>query len=523
MNGSMDKSIRRSTEGQSVGILSVGEELSKAAPQKAGEIPVVENYINGEWLSSFGEETVDVVNPANREILAKCPLGTAQDVDAAVRSAKEAFKSWRQVPTIDRVQYLFNLKTILQEHAEELARLCVLEHGKTLAEARGDVGRGIQMVETACGMPTLLMGKAFEDIASGIDCYAIKRPLGVFAAITPFNFPAMVPFWFWPFAVAAGNTFVLKPSERVPLTQMRIFQLIAQSGLPKGVLNLVHGGKDAVNSLLAHPDIQGVSFVGSTPVARHVYQTACSTGKRVQALGGAKNFIVVLPDAVIDSTIRTVLESVIGCAGERCLAGSVIVGVGDSYPWLEAGLVKAAEEVKVGDGLEPSTDMGPLISQVAKERVMELIQSAEDEGARILVDGRKGVDDLNGYFLKPTVVSEVTPDMRIAKEEIFGPVICLARANRYDDAIDWLNRSNYANTTSLFTSSGAAARKFMYEVHPSMIGINIGVPAPMAFFSFGGTKDSFFGDIKAHGAASVDFYTDTKTTIQRWVKNSSIW
>jgi malonate-semialdehyde dehydrogenase (acetylating)/methylmalonate-semialdehyde dehydrogenase len=347
--------------------------------------------------------------------------------------------------------------------------------------------------------------------------------MGVFAAITPFNFPAMVPFWFWPFAIASGNTFVLKPSERVPLTQMRIFELIEQTGLPKGVMNMVHGGKDVVNAILTHPDIKGVSFVGSTPVAKHVYQTAGASGKRVQALGGAKNFMVVLPDAPQDSSVRTVLESVIGCAGERCLAGSVIIGVEDAYPWLEEGIVSAAKAVTVGDGLDPATGMGPLISQAAKDRVLGLIQSAIDDGATVLVDGRNGVDDLPGYFLKPTVLSGIRPDMRIAKEEVFGPVVLLAQTKTLDEAITWLNSSEYGNTTSLFTSSGSAARKFMYEVDPSMIGINIGVPAPMSFFSFGGSKDSFFGDIKAHGSASVDFYTDTKVTVQRWFKDANIW
>lgn len=484
---------------------------------------VVRNYINSRWVDSLGTATVEIINPATGELLAKTPLGTTDDVDAAVSAAQKAFETWRQTPTIDRVQVLFRLKHLLEEHAEELARLCTLEHGKTLVESRGDVRRGIQMVEMACGMPTLLMGKSFEDIAPGIDCQAIKRPLGVFAAITPFNFPAMVPFWFWPFAVASGNTFILKPSERVPLTQLRIFELIERAGMPQGVINLVHGGKEVVDALCTHPDVKGVSFVGSTPVAKHVYELATSHGKRVQALGGAKNFMVVLPDATQDSTVRTVLESVIGCAGERCLAGSVILGVGEAYDWLEEGIVKAAKAVKVGNGLEPDSGMGPLISPAARERVAGLIQSAADEGARILVDGREGTDAMDGFFLRPTVVADVARHMRIAREEVFGPVVCLARVNSLDEAIAWLNSSEYGNTTSLFTSSGAAARKFAYEVDPSMIGINIGVPAPMAFFSFGGTKDSFFGDIKAHGPGAVDFYTDTKTTVIRWLSQSSIW
>lgn len=491
--------------------------------KEINNVKLVKNYINGTWVDSQGTDSVNVINPANKELIAKCPLSTKEDVNNAIAAAKEAYKSWRQTPVIDRVQILFRLKTLLEKHSEELARLCTTENGKTLVESKGDVKRGIQMVETACGMPTLLMGKSLEDIASGIDCHAIRRPLGVFAAITPFNFPPMVPFWFWPFAVASGNTFILKPSERVPLTQIRVFELIEEAGMPKGVINLVNGGKEVVNSLCSHPDIVGISFVGSTPVAKHVYQTATSHGKRVQALGGAKNFMVVLPDANIELAVKTIFESCTGCAGQRCLAGSVILCVGDVYSKFQEELIKKAREAVVGDGLEPNTNIGPVISEEARTRVKGLIQSAADEGAKILLDGRVGVEKLNGYFLKPTVITEIKKDMRIAKEEVFGPVICLSKVRTFDEAIEWLNSSEYGNTASLFTSSGAAARKFSYEVDPSMIGINIGVPAPMAFFSFGGTKASFFGDIKAHGQASADFYTDTKVTIERWVKDSSIW
>ena len=467
---------------------------------------------------------VNVVNPATGEVLEKCPLSPAQDVATAVQCAKEAFVKWRQVPPLERSQYFFRLKALLEEHVEELARLVTQENGKTLVEALGSVRRGIQMVETACGIPTLMMGKAIEDIAPGIDCQAIRRPMGVFAGIVPFNFPAMVPFWFWPFAVAAGNTFVLKPSERVPLTQMRIFQLIEKAGFPQGVVNMVQGGKEAVDTLCTHPDVAGVSFVGSTPVAKHVYVTATAAGKRVQALGGAKNFMVILPDAAMEQSVKTALDSIIGCAGERCLAGSVILCVGDkTYAEVSERIVAAAKETIVGNGLEKTTQMGPLISQVAKDRVKGLIQSAVDEGARLLVDGRQGVDQMKGFFLKPSVIADVKKNMRVAKEEIFGPVVCLTKVESMDEAIGWINSSSFANTTTLFTSSGAAARRFCYEVEPSMIGINIGVPAPMAFFSFGGAKDSFFGDVKVHGTACMEFFTDTKVTVQRWINNSSIW
>lgn len=483
---------------------------------------MVKNYIDGAWVPSTGTETVDILNPATEEVLDRCPLGTSQDVDRAVAAAKRAFTAWRRVPALDRVQYFFRLKTLLEQNFDELVLLCTKEHGKTLVESKGDVRRGIQMVDTACGIPNLMMGQSFEDVATGIDCQSVRQPMGVFAGITPFNFPAMVPFWFWPFAVASGNTFVLKPSERVPLTQVKIFELIEKAGFPKGVMNLVVGGKDVVNALCSHPDVKGVSFVGSTPVAKHVYQTATSHGKRVQALGGAKNFMVVLPDASLDHSVKTCLESITGCAGQRCLAGSVIVAVGDTYDEIKNRITRYAGDIIVGDGGDTRNQMGPLISRAAVDRVKGLIQSAVDEGATVLLDGRNQAPS-RGYYLRPTVIGDVKPNMRIAKEEVFGPVVCLAKAKTLDEAIAWINSSPFANTASLFTSSGAAARQFSYEVAPAMLGLNIGVPAPMAFFSFGGAKDSFFGDVKAHGTQSVQFYTDTKVTIQRWNKDSNIW
>lgn len=482
---------------------------------------MIKNYIFGEWIASTGTETIEVINPATEEVLALSPLGTTKDVDKAVTAAKEAFKTWRKTPAIDRTQYLFRLKTLLEENFETLVRLCTQEHGKTLVESRGDVRRGIQMVETACGIPTLMMGQSFEDIATGIDCQSLRQPMGVFAGITPFNFPAMVPFWFWPFAVATGNTYVLKPSERVPLTQIKIFELIEKAGFPKGVMNLVLGGKEVVNSLCSHPDIKGISFVGSTPVAKHVYQLATSNGKRVQALGGAKNFMVVLPDANLETSVKTCLESIVGCAGQRCLAGSVILCVGNTYDEVKKQMLRAASDMIVGDGSDPRTQMGPVISKASVERIKGLIQSAIDEKAELLLDGRN--HNSKGYFLKPTVIGEVSPQMRIAREEIFGPVVCLAKVKSLDEAIQWINSSPFANTASLFTNSGAAARQFSYEAAPTMLGLNIGVPAPMSFFSFGGSKDSFFGDIKAHGQSGVQFFTDTKVTIQRWNKDSNIW
>lgn len=485
---------------------------------------MIQNYINGKWVDSMGNDSVPITNPATGEIIEKCPMGSKEDVNQAVIVAQEAFVTWRSTPASDRVQPLFKLRSLMLENFEELARTITIEHGKTIGESRGSVNRGIQMLESACGIPALMMGDVFEDIAPGIDCQSIKRPLGVFAGIAPFNFPAMVPFWFWPFAVACGNTYVLKPSERVPLTQIKVFELIEKAGFPNGVLNLVHGGKEVVDSLCTHPQVRGVSFVGSTPVARHVYQTATGADKRVQALGGAKNVMVILPDAVMDKAVKTALESITGCAGERCLAGSVIVCVGDeTYEKVKTHMVPLAKDMSVGSGLDENVQMGPLISMESKKRVKGLIAGALNEGAEILVDGRTGVDNLPGFFLKPTVLGNIKPNMEISKVEVFGPVVLLAKVKTFNEAIEWINNSPFGNTTTLFTTSGTAARKFSYEVDPSMIGINIGVPAPMSYFSFGGTKDSFFGDIKVHGSVCVDFFTDTKVSIQRWHSDSSIW
>ncbi|MCO4792417.1 MAG: CoA-acylating methylmalonate-semialdehyde dehydrogenase [Bacteriovoracaceae bacterium] len=482
----------------------------------------IQNYINGQFVDSTSTDITPIHNPATDEVLANTPLGTYKDVDSAVACAKEAFKTWKKTPTVDRIQPLFKLKTLLEEHKKEIATLIVKEHGKTLKEAMGDILRGIQMVEVACGMPALMMGENATNIAAGIDASTERRPMGVFAGITPFNFPAMVPFWFWPFAVATGNTYVLKPSERVPLTQMRIFELINECGFPKGVINMVHGGKDVVNGLCDHADVEGVNFVGSTPIAKHVYTRGSATGKRVQALGGAKNFMVILPDASMEQSVKAMVDSCYGCAGERCLAGSILVGVGDAYGQLKEQVLNEIKNVKVGDGLNPETTLGPVISKAAKDRITTDIQTAIDEGAELLVDGRnpEGVD-ANGYFLGATVLDKIKPGTTMATKEIFGPVIGLMQVATMDEAIELLNSSNYANTTSLFTTNGGAARKFIQEVTPSMVGVNIGVPAPMAFFSFGGSKDSFFGDIKVHGNSSVEFFTEKHTAMIRWYEEGT--
>ena len=482
---------------------------------------MLKNYINNQWLCSLGLESQAIINPSTGEECERCPLSNKQDVNNAVEAAHAAFFGWRRTPVAERVQYLFKIKTKLEQNLSELAELITREHGKILLESKAEVRRAIQMIDTACGMPSLMMGHNVEDVAVGIDCSSYRQPMGVFAGITPFNFPLMVPCWFWPFAIASGNTFVLKPSERVSMSAVRLFELLEQVALPKGVMNLVLGSQEAANALITHPDIKGISFVGSTPVAKHIYQEGSKTGKRVQALGGAKNFMVVLPDAVNNDTVSTCVESIIGCAGQRCLAGSVIIGVGEAYERLLAKIVEKASQIRIGNGLNPEATMGPLISSQAVSRVKNLIQSGIDEGARLMLDGRSYTGP--GYFLAPTVFADVLPHMRIAQEEIFGPVICLGHVSSLDEAIAWINSSPFGNTASLFTDSGSAARKFGYEAHPAMLGLNIGVPAPMAFFSFGGSKDSFFGDIKAHGAQSVNFFTDSKIIIQRWNQLSNIW
>lgn len=479
---------------------------------------VLQNFIGGEWVASASRETRPFANPATGESLGEVPLGNAEDVDRAVKAARSAFTSWRAVPAVERARYLFRYKQLLDEHKDELAEICTREHGKTLKESLGSVRRGIENVEHACGIPTLMMGETVEDIARGIDCVSIRQPLGVFTAVVPFNFPAMVPLWFWPYAVACGNTFIIKPSEQVPLSQQRMIELAAEAGFPPGVLNLVNGGKDVVEALCDNPDIDGMSFVGSTPVAKIVYERCAKTGKRVQSLGGAKNHILVNPDADPDKAANIAIDSVFGCAGQRCLAGSVVVGIGEVYDRLRDALVRAANEIVVGDGMDPKTTMGPVISAQARERISRAIAVGEQEGGKLLVDGRNrkvpGRD--NGHWLGPTIIESVAAEMTVAREEIFGPVMVLRKAADLDEAIAMVRENPFANACSIITDSGPAARKFQHEVGVSMLGINVGVAAPMAFFPFGGTKQSFFGDLKAHGRDSIRFFTDAKVVISRW-------
>ncbi len=467
-------------------------------------------------MAATAGEQLDVTNPATGETLARVPLSNAADVDAAVTAARAALPGWRSRPVIERARWLFGLRQVIEAHADELARSVTREMGKTLPDARAEVGRAIEMIEAASAVPQTMQGRILEDVATNVDCETIRQPVGVCAAIVPFNFPAMVPFWFLPFAIACGNTFVLKPSEQVPLTQELVFTLIDDhGGLPAGVLNLVNGGADVVNALLDHPGVDAVSFVGSAKVARHVYERAAANGKRVQALGGAKNFMVVMPDAVIGKTVSNIIGSAFGAAGQRCMAGSVVVAVGDAKKPLVDELVARTNELTVGDGLERGTDVGPVVSTVARDRILQWIERGIEGGATAVVDGRKPSPS-GGAFVGPTILDGVTPDMDIAQEEVFGPVLSVIHAASLDEAIEIVNASRYGNGTSLFTESGAAARRYRHDVQVGMIGINIGVAAPVAFFPFSGWKGSFFGDLHAHGTDAVEFYTRKKTVTSRF-------
>ena len=490
----------------------------RTRPNEGGADQPIPNYIGGAWVPSRATDSLPLTNPATGEPLGRVPLSGTADVEAAVQAALAAFPRWRATPPVVRARYLFTLRGLLESHFEELAAIVTRENGKTLDESRGSVRRGIENVEHACGIPTLMMGATLEDVATGIDCEYVRQPMGVFAGITPFNFPAMVPMWFWPYAVASGNTFILKPSEQVPLSSQRMVELAHEAGFPPGVLNLVHGGKDAVNALLAHDGIIGVSFVGSSPVARHVYSTAAQHGKRVQALGGAKNHVIIMPDADLERTTQVVTESIFGCAGQRCLAGSVVVAAGAAYGPMKDRLLGAARGLRMGNGLDAGVTLGPVVSARQKERVLGYIDAGVQGGADLLLDGRSARVDAypDGQFVGPTLFDGVTPDMVIGKEEIFGPVGSIVRAADLDEALALVQRSAFANATSIFTASGKVAREFRYRCGVSMIGVNIGVAAPMAFFPFGGTKGSFFGDLKAHGQDSVQFFTDKKVVITRW-------
>ena len=480
----------------------------------------LKNFIGGAWVESSASEWLDDTNPATGEVIARVPLSPRADVDAAVRAGLDAWEEWRETPPLSRARYFFTLRDLMEQHFEELARIVSQDHGKIIDEARGEVRRAIENVEVAAGIPSLMMGYNLEDgAAAGIDEEVLYQPLGVFAGISPFNFPAMVQSWFWPYAVATGNCWVAKPSEQDPLVQVRLFELIEMAGFPPGVVSMVHGAKEAVEAVCDHPDIRGVSFVGSTQIAKLVYARAASHGKRVQCGGGAKNLLVVLPDAKLDTIVPNMISSVYGTAGERCLAGSVIVGIGEAQGPLKAKFTDHASKLKLGYGLDESTQMGPVISRKHQERVLGYIDKGEEEGAKPLLDGRgvKVPGYEHGYFVGPTVLDGVTPDMTVAKEEIFGPVASVFEMDDLDEAIEWINRSPYGNSASIYTSSGKAARDFRYRARAGSIGINLGIAAAMAYFPFGGMKNSFFGDLHPQGRDAIRFFTESKVVITRWV------
>lgn len=479
---------------------------------------ILKNYINGRWVESKTKKYRDVINPATGEILAKTPMSTAEDTKLAIQAAKAAFWRWRSTPAQTRIRHLFRFRDALENHFEELSQILTKEQGKCLDEARGEYIRTIENVECAASIPSLQMGYNMEDIASGIDEMVIKQPLGVFFCVTPFNFPGMVPSWFWPYAFACGNTYIVKPSEQVPLSQVRQFELIHELGFPKGVLNLVHGGPEVVNTLIESPDTVGMSFVGSTPVGKLLFAKCGEYGKRAQVQGGAKNFLTVMPDADLERTVPALMTSFFGCTGQRCLSGAVLLAVGEVYEPLKKAVVEAAKLIKIGNGLEEGIQMGPLASKAGLEKVLGYIEKGIKEGAKLILDGRGSTVSgyPNGHFIGPTIFDQVKPNMTIAREEIFGPVMSIVHVKTLDDAIDIIHANPFGNASSIFTTSGKTAREYQYKVRAGNIGINIGIVAPIATFPFSGMKDSFLGDLHGQGQDAVSFFTENKVVITRW-------
>lgn len=484
---------------------------------------VLLNYVGGAWQKSHSEARLEVRNPATAATMAFVPLSAKEEVDAAVQAGVTAFREWRNTPVVDRIQPLFKVKRLLEDNIEELARTITNEAGKTYAESVAEMRRGIENVEVAIGTPMMMQGTNNEDIARGIDEHMIRQPLGVVAAITPFNFPGMIPLWYLPYAVATGNCFLLKPSEKVPMTTQLLFRLLEQAGFPKGVLGLVNGGKDTVDAILDHPDVKAVSFVGSTPVAKYIYARAAANGKRAQCQGGAKNPAVIMPDADMEMTSRILTDSAFGCAGQRCLAISSVVTVGDARKEFTDRMVASASGRRVGYGLNDGVDMGPVITKESKERILGLVEKGKSEGAKVLVGGGEAdVDGFrDGYFVHPTILDDVDPKSTVGTTEVFGPVLSMTHARDLDEAIAIVNDRRYGNQASIFTSSGSAARQFRHQAIAGNIGVNLGVAAPMAFFPFSGWSDSFFGDLHAQGAHGIEFFTQTKVVVERWPEHWS--
>ncbi|MCK1993311.1 CoA-acylating methylmalonate-semialdehyde dehydrogenase [Peribacillus muralis] len=480
------------------------------------EVETLKNYIGGMWVESATSKHEEVPNPATGEALAIVPLSTKEDVDKAVQAANKAYKEWKRVAVPKRARFLFRYQQLLIEHWEELAKLVTIENGKSYTEAYGEVQRGIECVEFAAGAPTLMMGSQLPDISPGIESGMYRYPIGVVAGITPFNFPMMVPCWMFPLAIACGNTFILKPSERTPLLANRLVELLTEAGIPDGVVNIVHGAHDVVNGILEHDDIKAVSFVGSQPVAEYVYKTAAANKKRVQALSGAKNHSIVMPDADLDNAVTNITNAAFGSAGERCMAASVVVAVGEVGDGLVERLKAAADDIKIGNGMDKDVFLGPVIRDTHKKRTEQYIEIGEKEGAILLRDGRNEGDQASGYYVGPTLFDHVKTNMKIWKDEIFAPVLSIVRVNSLEEAIDLTNQSEFANGACLYTDSAKAIREFREEIDAGMLGVNLGVPAPMAFFPFSGYKSSFYGDLHANGKDGVEFYTRKKMLTARY-------
>jgi malonate-semialdehyde dehydrogenase (acetylating)/methylmalonate-semialdehyde dehydrogenase len=490
-------------------------ELASPPVAEQADVKRISHWIGGRSVASDSGRSGPVFNPASGRQTGAVDLATVEEVDAAVQAAKAAFVEWRQVSLAKRAEIFFNIRELVHERREDVARILTSEHGKVLSDAIGEVTRGLEVIEFCCGIPTLLKSEYSEQASTGIDVYSIRQPLGVVAGITPFNFPAMVPMWMWAPAIASGNTFVLKPSEKDPSASLWTAELLKEAGLPDGVFNVVMGDKVAVDAVLTHPDIAAVSFVGSTPIAKYVYETATSNGKRCQALGGAKNHMIVLPDADIDMAADAAVSAAYGSAGERCMAVSQIVAVGEvAQPLIEA-IKDRIPKVKVGDGLDPSSEMGPLVTREHRDRVASYVENAPAEGAEVLVDGREGAPE-DGFFLRPSLIDNVKPGMKAYEDEIFGPVLGVARVGTYDEAVRLVNENPYGNGTAIFTRDGGVARQFQFDVQAGMVGINVPIPVPVAYYSFGGWKASLFGDRHIYGPEGIDFYTRGKVVTSRW-------
>src|SRR3954447_619730 len=490
-------------------------ELASPPVAEQADVTRISHWIGGKSVASQSGRSGPVYNPASGKQTGAVDFATVEEVDAAVQAAKSAFVEWRQMSLAKRAEIFFRIRELLHERREDVARILTQEHGKVLSDAVGEVTRGLEVIEFCCGLPTLLKSEYSEQASTGIDVYSIRQPLGVVAGITPFNFPAMVPMWMWAPAIATGNTFVLKPSEKDPSTSLWTAELLQEAGLPAGVFNVVMGDKVAVDAVLEHPDIAAVSFVGSTPIARYVYETATSKGKRCQALGGAKNHMIVLPDADIDMAADAAVSAAYGSAGERCMAVSMLVAVGDvAQPLIEA-IKTRIPKVKVGDGMDPASEMGPLVTKEHRDRVASYVENSSGEGAKVLVDGREGAPE-EGFFLKPSLIDNVKPGMKAYDDEIFGPVLGVTRVETYDEAVGLVNDNPYGNGTAIFTREGGAARRFQFDAQAGMVGINVPIPVPVAYYSFGGWKNSLFGDLHIYGPEGIQFYTRGKVVTSRW-------